>query len=1012
MSTSPPHQSPPSPSTSASLIVPSTFCTTPNISLAQGVVEDKDQIPQDNCQRTNLIKNKGFKICHVNINSVRGKFDEVKNFLLESRVDVLGLTESKLEQTRDADSMYQVVGYRMLRFDRCLNTDFVHGGGTLVYVKDSLQVDIIQCPIEIPKNSECTITKIKPNGYKTLVVVFLYNHPSTLKSKFIDFFKNLNTFLVSMGIEYVLTGDFNFDLLKRDSDCFKLFYVVKEFSLWQLISSPTFNGKSLLDHLYVSKKPNYPYYGSFCFGGSDHDLIYVVRKINKYKVPPRTISYRSYKNCNFDELRSAFETFEFKPDDVDSEFIRYNRFLANSVNQVIPLKKKIVKGRMNPWYTSDLVNLRKIRDKVKRVACKTMAETDWKIYRCERNRYNYALSRSKKLYFQNKFLESVETRSMWNTVNELTSFRVKNSEIVNKLCKPKSDETTTNADEICSILVNEFVVSNLNTAENPELDVDISEYVANNNNSERDNDICKVTLSEVEKAMKDVKKDNPSDEFVPLRVLKQCKTVVCKQLAVLFSLILLCSKVPHSFKCAVITPLYKGKGSRLLACNYRPISGLNIYCKIFERMLFNRLQTRIDSMLSANQFAYRKGKSCNDAVIKFSDYVYKALDTPRGKVIAVFIDFKKAFDSIDRGLIVKKLMNIYKLEPTYVKMFKNYLSGRTIKIKGHKKLFENPCGVSQGASIGPMLFSLFINDVETVLDLPFILYADDMIIYLSGTDIDKMLTDVTVQLEKIEKWCEENSVTINYDKTKCMVFSKVNDRSNFTMPNGITVNGHFIERVNVFSYLGVKIDSHFTFNTHYDHVLKKTVNRISYINGFKRYLSEKVFCIIINAYVHSLADYCLEIWAVQSAKMLSSIQDRIDRLLLSYYAPCYFKRAQKKSKTKHARGQFKLDISDIRQKSNMLTIDERRDLFLFKFMYSKFKAGELDHLLRYGRTRPTVSSIAHRTKIFEQSLLVRGSKLWNSLPSDWDILNMTYPMFLQKVNEYLIKKRKNCYMFF
>jgi len=95
---------------------------------------------------------------------------------------------------------------------------------------------------------------------------------------------------------------------------------------------------------------------------------------------------------------------------------------------------------------------------------------------------------------------------------------------------------------------------------------------------------------------------------------------------------------------AVITALFKGKGSNLMAKNFRPTSGLNIYCKVMEKILFTRLQLRVDSMLINNQHAYGKGKSCNTALFEFAQFIYEGIDKPKGKVGAVFIALSIAFE--------------------------------------------------------------------------------------------------------------------------------------------------------------------------------------------------------------------------------------------------------------------------------------------------------------------------------------------------------------------------------
>jgi len=99
-----------------------------------------------------------------------------------------------------------------------------------------------------------------------------------------------------------------------------------------------------------------------------------------------------------------------------------------------------------------------------------------------------------------------------------------------------------------------------------------------------------------------------------------------------------------------------------------------------DKILFNRLQLTVDSMLSNNQHAYIKEMSCNTALSEFTQFMYEGINKPKGKVGAVFIDMSKAFDSVNRKLLIKKFMEKYRLEPEYVKILKCYLEDRVIKI--------------------------------------------------------------------------------------------------------------------------------------------------------------------------------------------------------------------------------------------------------------------------------------------------------------------------------------------
>jgi hypothetical protein len=238
--------------------------------------------------------------------------------------------------------------------------------------------------------------------------------------------------------------------------------------------------------------------------------------------------------------------------------------------------------------------------------------------------------------------------------------------------------------------------------------------------------------------------------------------------------------IPQCFKAANVLPLFKGKGSRRQSKNYRPIAILNFYCKIFERYLFSRLCTGIESQLIPQQHGFRKNQSCSSALRNFTNYLYSAIDQRKGRVVAVFVDLRKAFDSVDQSLLIQKLMLDFHVEPWYVKVIKEVFRNRIFKISNSDKYYSMPRGVRQGSALGPLLLSLFINSICSCFASPFLLYADDLVLYDSGGNENEMCLKLALQLEKLCIWCDDNGVNINFEKTKFMIFHKERDRSSIT----------------------------------------------------------------------------------------------------------------------------------------------------------------------------------------------------------------------------------------
>lgn len=192
------------------------------------------------------------------MNSIRNKVDEVFSLLNFSCLDLYAITESKLDPNRDIDGTYLHSNYSFVRHDRLCN-----GGGIVVYIKNCFNFEVMDCPIKCNVNSQEMVIKINYCSTKFFLVSIIYSHPSVNANKLTSYFHELNCYLFSLSNDFVVLGDFNLDLLKKNNDSYLLRNSANEFQLTQLISGPTFKGLSLLDHVYVSKKTYVPNFLSF-----------------------------------------------------------------------------------------------------------------------------------------------------------------------------------------------------------------------------------------------------------------------------------------------------------------------------------------------------------------------------------------------------------------------------------------------------------------------------------------------------------------------------------------------------------------------------------------------------------------------------------------------------------------------------------------------------------------------------------------------------------------------------
>ena len=210
------------------------------------------------------------------------------------------------------------------------------------------------------------------------------------------------------------------------------------------------------------------------------------------------------------------------------------------------------------------------------------------------------------------------------------------------------------------------------------------------------------------------------------------------------------------------------------------------------------------NIISNSQFGFRSGHSTFDALNLFSSNLFSSLDKSLS-VLAVFVDFSKAFDTVNHSILLDKLYHYGIRSPIHA-WFKDYLSNRTLQTvyDGHTSSQRNMyLGVPQGSVLGPILFLIYINDITNIFHkAETILFADDMTLYITGPNPETLIATVNQELDKLNHWCLTNRLTINVNKTCFMLFSNKNLD---TLPV-LKINNSIIKRNDLLKFLGVTYD--------------------------------------------------------------------------------------------------------------------------------------------------------------------------------------------------------------
>ena len=294
--------------------------------------------------------------------------------------------------------------------------------------------------------------------------------------------------------------------------------------------------------------------------------------------------------------------------------------------------------------------------------------------------------------------------------------------------------------------------------------------------------------------------------------LKGALPVLLPLFTLLFNSCLKFACTPTAWRNSVVVSLYKGKGSPAEPGNYRGIALLSVVFKLLTKMLNWRIMRHIGEYLPPEQHGFRPGKGTREAIDILLVYIKNKINAPRGKAYAAFIDFEKAFDSVQRPKLIDKLYDQFGVRGLTLRLLGNILNTNLIQVSdGLRRTppIEQTRGVLQGDSLSPTLFLTFVSDLaealRTIPNLQFLFYADDLVLYSDDPDA------IREGLDRLHEWCQENEIRVNTRKTKVMKFRNAGrlartDRFWY----GVTP----LEVCNTYDYLGITLQPSLTFTKH------------------------------------------------------------------------------------------------------------------------------------------------------------------------------------------------------
>ncbi len=943
-------------------------------------------------ERKGVIKEQTVRCMHTNVRSILNmhKREELQLMVIERKVDILGITESWMHEGV-SDAEVDITGFRLFRKDRERNSGAgkCRGGGVLLYIReDIIAVDISS---EEDQKNESVWVRISKEGGKddSVVIGVCYRSPASQKEEVISLMDSIRDHALKSSC--VIMGDFNYadidwNLWQAGSLGREFMDFAHDLFLTQHVEVGT-RGGNVLD-LVLSTEPEMVEEVEVVnpVANSDHCTVL-------WKLVLKTEVEGRYKVA-YDYGRGDYSKVIEEMKGVDWESVcegkEVNDMWQIFLQKILDCREKYVPRRMDKKRSTPRWMSKGIGKMIRKRNRKWEKLKEWPTgsarleYNKLRNKVTSEIRRVKK-NFEHNLAEHIKDnpKLFYGYVRSKSKTKVKVGPLEN------SEGIIVGDNKGMSKMLNEYFASVFT-------DEDLDRMPIPREREREGNSVSiewvEVTEEKVELSIGNLKANKAAGvDELESSYIKGCMEGLARPLKIIFEKSITDGQIPREWKEANVAALFK-QGSRKNPANYRPVSLTSQVGKVFEKIIKKELVSYLEGngLICETQHGFRKNRSCLTNLLDFFEEVAGEVDSGE-PVDVLYFDFRKAFDRVPHERLLLKLKTIG-VEGRLLGWIREWLRERRqrVVIGGeYSEWTAVTSGVPQGSVLGPVLFIIFINDIDEGIKSRIWKFADDLKMVgrvTSQADIEQIREDI----DKLVKWSEDWQLSFNLDKCKVMHIGSRNDEQRYVM------DGKVLKAVSEEKDLGVIVTSDFKVGRQCAEAAKKGNRILGMINRAFSCKSTFIVKKLYKSLVRPHLDFCVQAWRPHLKKdieVLEKVQRRATRMVDGYKGMEYEERLKRIGLTKLELRRERADMLEVFKILKGMEGLDRDHFFIDAVDGRENGMMTRGHALKLYKKRV-------RLEVGRFSFGNRVVNMWNSLPRDI-VEEVTVNGFKGKLDKFL-----------